>query len=211
MVYKKKQTLNGKLIKLIEQKTLNIDNLKSLLKNKSHPEAINSVETPVLIATMQYDLIEEFKCLIKHGANVESRCINGDTALIRAAINGNKEIVKLLLEYGANIEAKDQHGRTALDILYDKDLIEKYAHLEAYNLLGYWPVSFEDKLIVKKYEENFEDIKHLLQEAKNKPKHQFSMEEIFDMIEEEASDAIAEIAATFEAAKINALLNKSGT
>ena len=37
------------------------------------------------------------------------------TALIRAAIDGKKEVVQLLIEAGANREAQDNYGQTAID------------------------------------------------------------------------------------------------
>jgi ankyrin repeat protein len=40
---------------------------------------------------------------------------DGRTALIMAAIRGNREIVSMLLDHGASPSAKDNDGKTALD------------------------------------------------------------------------------------------------
>ena len=53
--------------------------------------------------------------LISHGADVNFRCTDGDTALIEAAISGRPEIVQLLIERGADVKPRDAYGYSALD------------------------------------------------------------------------------------------------
>jgi ankyrin repeat protein len=50
--------------------------------------------------------------LLKKGADLEAKDLNGQTPLFYAV--GNIEAVKLLLEKGANPESKDRYGRTPL-------------------------------------------------------------------------------------------------
>ena len=44
--------------------------------------------------------------LIKWNANVNHQTKNGNTPLMKAAINGHVECVKILLEKGANVDKK---------------------------------------------------------------------------------------------------------
>jgi ankyrin repeat protein len=55
--------------------------------------------------------------LIAHGADPNSRTVNGSTALHQASKFGRIEIVRLLIEHGANVEVKNDEGETPLDIL----------------------------------------------------------------------------------------------
>jgi len=52
--------------------------------------------------------------LIAKGADVIATNVNGWTALHRAAIGGNKEIVELLIANGADVNAKSEFGTTPL-------------------------------------------------------------------------------------------------
>ncbi len=66
--------------------------------------------------------VETVKHLLENGAYANARNINGDTALIRAAIGiytgaaweGHTDLVGLLLDKGADINAKSTNGYTAL-------------------------------------------------------------------------------------------------
>ena len=54
----------------------------------------------------------------------------GGTALIWAAVNGEKEVVQLLIEAGANREARDNTGYTALDCARNRNKHEVVRLLE---------------------------------------------------------------------------------
>lgn len=58
--------------------------------------------------------------LVKAGADVNVKSKDGKTALIQAAIRGEKYIVEFLIRFGADVNAKDNEGITALTyaILY---------------------------------------------------------------------------------------------
>ena len=59
--------------------------------------------------------ISEIKELIDMGADVNAKSGNGQvTALIKASVNGYKEIVEVLIQNGADVNAKDIDNRTAL-------------------------------------------------------------------------------------------------
>ncbi|EAX90659.1 hypothetical protein TVAG_142030 [Trichomonas vaginalis G3] len=55
-----------------------------------------------------------FELLISHGANINEKDEDGNTALHITAWKNNKEIAKLLISHGANINEKDKYGRTTL-------------------------------------------------------------------------------------------------
>ncbi|MBX2842757.1 MAG: ankyrin repeat domain-containing protein [Flammeovirgaceae bacterium] len=69
-------------------------------------------------AISNYKIVE---LLIKNGANVNAKQIQGVTPLHSAAHNGETEIVKLLLENGAEVNAKMETGQTAMAMAIDKN------------------------------------------------------------------------------------------
>ncbi len=81
--------------------------------------------------------IEEVRLLLEKGADVNSRNMDGWTALMLAAWNGNTETVELLLDEGADVNSKSISGWTALMfaaangcIKTAKFLIEKGAEVD---------------------------------------------------------------------------------
>ena len=61
----------------------------------------------------QFDLVKQ---LIKKGAAINVTDEAGSTALYKAAIGGNHEIVRLLLENRAQVNGRNDQGFTALEI-----------------------------------------------------------------------------------------------
>ena len=59
----------------------------------------------------QYGVMQK---LISAGADVNAKCVNGETPLMNAASVGNVQIIKLLLEKGANVQVFDSLGENAL-------------------------------------------------------------------------------------------------
>lgn len=59
------------------------------------------------------------------------RSSTGETALIVAARNGNREFVELLLKAGANPNMQDQFATTALDAATSEDIKQLLRHYEA--------------------------------------------------------------------------------
>lgn len=59
-------------------------------------------------------LINSAKALLNSGVDVKDEC--GRTALMRAAYDGNTNIVKTLLGRGANVNARDVADATALTL-----------------------------------------------------------------------------------------------
>ncbi len=85
-------------------------------KNDFHVSPIHSA-----CAISNYDIVE---ILIKSGANVNARQMQGVTPLHSAAHNGQTKIAKLLIESGADINAKTDKGQTPLSMALEKDFKE---------------------------------------------------------------------------------------
>lgn len=62
--------------------------------------------------------------LLDAGADIESRNARGETPLIAAVKNGNREFVALLVAKGADIMAKDKDEKTALDLAVAAERID---------------------------------------------------------------------------------------
>lgn len=78
--------------------------------------------TSISFADINDDLFEAVKkgdkqkvlALIKKGANVNAKDVDGEILLIIASKKGHTEIAKLLITKGADVNAKDNDGETPL-------------------------------------------------------------------------------------------------
>ena len=61
---------------------------------------------------------EAAELLLQHGADINGRNKDGNTALHLAAFFGRADVAKLLLENGANPQARNNDGATPVDVLY---------------------------------------------------------------------------------------------
>ena len=61
-----------------------------------------------------YDGFALRQAMIKHGANVDAKDVDGDTPLMEACSHGYRCAVQQLLYAGANVDATDDEGDTAL-------------------------------------------------------------------------------------------------
>ncbi|XP_078699981.1 uncharacterized protein LOC144926827 [Branchiostoma floridae x Branchiostoma belcheri] len=59
--------------------------------------------------------------LIQHGADLEARDRNGQTALHRASRDGHTGVVELLIQHGADLEAMDRFGGRPVDYVHNQD------------------------------------------------------------------------------------------
>src|SRR6267154_4333820 len=57
------------------------------------------------------------RLLLKRGADVNARAMDGSIPLHRASVNGVLEVVRLLLEHGADVTAANGDGKTALQVV----------------------------------------------------------------------------------------------
>jgi ankyrin repeat protein len=67
-------------------------------------------------AARRGDVAEVRRLLLEHGAEVDVRDNEGETALHCAATNGHHKVVALLLEHGAEVDAEGYPGLTPLDL-----------------------------------------------------------------------------------------------
>ena len=56
------------------------------------------------------------QAMLDHGANIEARDADGNTALVYAITNFKEEAVEFLMKHGADPLAQNRHGTVALDI-----------------------------------------------------------------------------------------------
>lgn len=76
---------------------------------------INDDDTALTLASAHIGSPEMVAYLISHGADLEARDGNGDTALLFAAEEGYKDVVTCLVEAGANIFAKNKFTDSVID------------------------------------------------------------------------------------------------
>lgn len=72
-------------------------------------------DTP-LIQVMSWEDVDAATLLLEGGADLSVRGEDGETALHRAVLFGNPELVELLLAHNAPTSIKDNEGRTPLGL-----------------------------------------------------------------------------------------------
>ena len=73
-------------------------------------------EVDYLYKAVNKNTFEIAQFLIDHGAQIESKNRNGNTALHIAAGKGSLEVVKFLVESGAYIDMRNNHNQTPVYI-----------------------------------------------------------------------------------------------
>jgi hypothetical protein len=63
-----------------------------------------------------YEHVSVIQLLLEKGADIESKDVEGRTALSRAAFSAEASMVELLLDLGAKIEYRDKNGQTPLSL-----------------------------------------------------------------------------------------------
>ncbi|EAY03462.1 ankyrin repeat protein, putative [Trichomonas vaginalis G3] len=88
------------------------NNLESFLVYFDQTSDINKcfVYSPI------FNIASLTEYFISHGANINEKDGNGNTALRIAACNNSKETAEILISHGANINEKYRNGETALHI-----------------------------------------------------------------------------------------------
>ena len=123
--------------------------VQNFLREKGAEEWVISKEEALEVSQGFWDengkikSMEEIKELLKKGADLEAKDEDEQTALMKAARDGNLDMVKYLAECGADVEAKDVWESTALiraamsgQLGAVKCLVELGADLEAKNKDG---------------------------------------------------------------------------
>jgi len=76
----------------------------------TNPDLDNKLFVAVSLGT-----VTEIRELLKQGAEVNDRMVDGVTAVMLAAgVNSNPEVITTLLEHGAEVNARDEYGLSAL-------------------------------------------------------------------------------------------------
>lgn len=80
--------------------------------------------SPLMHLCSMFDLTEEIKALIDHGANIGDCDSNGCTALHYAAANERLEHVQLLLAYGADPSVTNENGKQPWQVTTNSEIAE---------------------------------------------------------------------------------------
>lgn len=93
----------------------NIKTVELFIKNGAHVNSPNGTFSNLMEACARGSS-EIVECLLKSGAKVNNyREVDGITALMLAALNGEPKKVKLLLKFKANKFQKDKNGQIAIN------------------------------------------------------------------------------------------------
>lgn len=111
-----------------------IEIVKVLLDNGADPNiaANNQFQVAPIHSACAISNYEIANLLIKNGADVNAKQMQGVSPLHSAAHNGQNELAKLLIDSGANINAKMDNGQTPLFMAEEKgfketaDLIKQF-------------------------------------------------------------------------------------
>jgi ankyrin repeat protein len=71
-------------------------------------------DSALMVAARRAGAMPVAAYLLSKGADAGTSALDGDTALHRAALSGDLDMIKLLLEHGANVNAQRQDGQTPL-------------------------------------------------------------------------------------------------
>lgn len=106
--------------------------VKILLNNEADPNiaANNSFKVTPLHSACAVSNYEIAQLLIKNGADVNAKQMQGVTPLHSAAHNGQTNLVRLLINNGANINSKMDDGQTPLSMAIEKEFNETIAVLK---------------------------------------------------------------------------------
>ena len=116
-------------------------------------DATNSAwETPLIVAT-KCGFVDIVECLVRGGADINLRTVDGDAPLQLATRNGDVDLVTRLLRLGADVNVPNFRGNTALHTAVYKDnellirqLVLHGADKSIRNSTGYTPLDLAGHL-----------------------------------------------------------------
>lgn len=144
-----KKTFEGNLFDTI--RSLSVANIKKMLDNGADVNVRNKIgRTPLINSvcvqnTTQQKINAVVRLLVDYGADLNSQCSNGDTALYKAAKFNKILVVDELTKLGAEWYILNENGEDFLDLLN-----KKFAR----KLKKIYPEKYEDYLM-KKEASNF--------------------------------------------------------
>ena len=106
------------LFKMTQKDLINAEIVLELLNHGANPNVTDKVgNTPLIEICSQSQNIDAISHLIKFGADVNSKCMYGVTALHNASYKTNAEVMSKLLENGAEPNAKQDDLNTSVHLL----------------------------------------------------------------------------------------------
>ena len=93
--------------------------VKLFLDSGFDPNILTENNSTVLMVSVRFPYI--VKMLLDKGAKVNQKTVDGNSALIFAAIEGNVNSVKLLLESGSSVNESNNEGKTPLIFAVEDD------------------------------------------------------------------------------------------
>ena len=94
-----------------------VEVIRFLASEGADVSSINNIGTTPLEGAICFKHIDAVRVLVDEcGVGVNSKNRQGETALHRAALMGQVEIVKFLIDRGADLTIKCNEGRTPLDV-----------------------------------------------------------------------------------------------
>lgn len=113
-------------------RSLSVEGVEKSIQNGANIEIpfgdSSQFDTPICWASAARDGLEIVKCLIRHGVDLSSTNINGESPLhlsiYNASKNGNLDILKELLKAGADVNQLDHYHASPLHIAVLFDNIE---------------------------------------------------------------------------------------
>jgi ankyrin repeat protein len=85
-----------------------------------------------------YSELEIVRYLVEHGADLDERNEDGDTAL-HFAVFGKTANAKYLIDSGANVNARNNEGKSPLNYAYEQGEMEIYDYLIAHGAREFTP------------------------------------------------------------------------
>ncbi|XP_044267748.1 uncharacterized protein LOC123013350 [Tribolium madens] len=172
LLVKRNQNLNFNNENLIETvmnaEVKNEDLLNYLLENGLDPNCLIG-ETNALHKACKIDCCGYVKCLLQHGAEVNSVDKKGITPLMTICSNKDLQIANLLLDHDADVNQIDNHGQSALfyacytgNLELVKLLHKRGANISLETTIGAVPlmVACRHKSVIKYLIENGTDVNH---------------------------------------------------
>lgn len=100
--------------------------VNQLLDKGANPNTAsnNSFKVAPIHSACAISAVELAELLIKYGANVNAKQMQGVTPLHSAAHNGQTKLTKLLIDHGADLHAKTDSGQTPLHLAMEKNFQE---------------------------------------------------------------------------------------
>lgn len=95
-------------------KGLNINESYESGQNYSSYIEVNPM-VPPLICAAESNNVKVVEILLKHGANVNGKGVDGKTALMGAVYRRNFSMAEMLIKSGANVNAQDYNGDSVLE------------------------------------------------------------------------------------------------